>query len=247
MMSVENREDGRRMVPGASRMKVAFFLFLAFIGLAVLVMPIVAAVAPAVADATELDRRVTCMNNVRKIGLAMFQYAGDHDDSFMPLVDAAGKEVPTAYEMPTQPARTGFMVLLHQGYLTTAKVFICPSSVEEVNARFPDDFKNTELKDLRAAFGVGNCSYGWDPTKKHSVDATCAIIADYPPRKLDPEAKGKAANNSDNHLGGGQNVFYNDGHVKWGATPVPDSGDDPDIYLGGKGFEISNTDARIIR
>ena len=35
------------------------------------------------------------------------------------------------------------MVLLHQGYLTTAKVFICPSSVEEVNARFPDDFKNT--------------------------------------------------------------------------------------------------------
>jgi hypothetical protein len=124
-------------------------------------------------------------------------------------------------------------------------VFICPNSKDRINESFPYDFKGASLQELRAAFGDANCSYGWDPTKKHSADATCAIIADKPRAVAGPE--GSAANNSENHGGDGQNVMYNDGHVKWATTPRPDAGDDPDIYTGGPGYETSNTDAKVIR
>ena len=58
---------------------------------------------------------------------------------------------------------------------------------------------------------------------------------------------GTARNNSDNHRKAGQNVFYNDGHTKWMTTSRPDAGDDPDVYLGGPGYEKSTSDAKIIR
>ena len=53
--------------------------------------------------------------------------------------------------------------------------------------------------------------------------------------------------NSDNHGGKGQNIVYNDGHFKCQTTSSPEDGDDPDIYVGGPGYEASYTDARIIR
>ena len=213
-----------------------------------------ALVLPPLTGTPVYARRAACMNNARQIGLAMLQYAADHDDHFMPLVDAEGKECPVVFTKDgepcwdlaalRQPARSGFAVLLKEGYLTTTKVFICPNSKDRMPPyAFPTDFHAANLKDL--ILGENNCSYGWDPTKKHTVDATCAILADKP-RKT-PGAEGTYENNSENHLGEGQNVFYNDGHVKWGTTPRPDAGDDPDIYTGAPGYEKSNTDAKIIR
>jgi type II secretory pathway pseudopilin PulG len=209
---------------------------------------------PALSKAQEAARRASCMNNVRQIGLAMIQYAGDHDDYFMPLVDAEGKIHPVVYEKDgemqwdtaalREPARSGFAVLFKEGYLTTPKVFICPSSRDVMPGEtFPTDFRAADLGKLILA--EHNCSYGWDPTKRHSVDATCAIVADKP--RETPGTEGSADNNSENHNDEGQNVFYNDGHVKWGTTPRPDAGDDPDIYTGAPGYEKSTTDAKIIR
>ncbi len=216
---------------------------------------------PALAKAQESARRTACMNNVRQCGLAMIQYASDHDDSFMDLVDSAGTRIPgvdpTSGTPSTEPARTGFVVLLHDGYLTTPKVFVCTSSKESVNKN-PSftDYKKDALSDLLGEFAEGNCSYGWDVTKKHSVDATCAIVADKPLPSV-TGADGSAANNSPNHggvdsatagvAGDGQNVFYNDGHVKWSADTKPDAGGDKDIFKGDAGYEASNTDAKIVR
>ncbi len=210
---------------------------------------------PALAKAQEAARRASCMNNVRQIGLAMFQYAGDHDDNFMPLPTGSG-DCATNYSGSAVPSgttsRSGFCVLLHDGYLTTTKVFVCPSSKQQVDSSFPTDYKNTQLATLSSDLKDTNCSYGWDPTKKHSVDASCAIVADKP-LSSPPGPAGDIKDNSPNHGGGGtqagegQNVFYNDGHVKWGTSPVPDSGDDKDIYMGDSGYETSNTDAKIIQ
>jgi hypothetical protein len=119
--------------------------------------------------------------------------------------------------------------LLKNGYITTTKVFICPSSKERNasdSSTFPTDYKAAALDKL--ILSDNQCSYGWDVTKKHTVDATCAIIADKP--RPTPGTEGSALNNSANHSDEGQNVFYNDGHVKWGTTPKPDSGSDVDIY-----------------
>jgi len=208
--------------------------------------------------AQEAARRARCMNNVRQIGIAMIQYAGDHDDYFLPLVDAEGKERPVVSEKDGRVtwdtealnlhSRSAFAILLKEGYLTKTQVFICPSSKDEPPPdTFPTDFKAAPLKDL--ILGENNCSYGWDPTKRHTVHAVCAILADKP-RQV-PGTEGTAGNNSENHGGEGQNVFYNDGHVKWGRTPIPDAGDDPDIYTGsaepGKEYWKSTWDAKIIR
>jgi len=196
--------------------------------------------------------RASCMNNARQIGLAMIQYAGDNDDRFPPLVDASGNMVPAVDNegvVSSLPARSAFAVLLKQGYLFTTKVFICRNSPDVMTPdTFPTDFKNAPLKDL--VLKETECSYGWDPTKGHSADATCAIIADKP-RKT-PGAEGTYENNTENHSGEGQNVFYNDGHVKWATpTPKPDAGDDPDVYTGstapGSEYWKSTWDAKIIR
>jgi hypothetical protein len=199
---------------------------------------------PALLKAQEFARRAACMKNIQQIGLAMRQYAGDYDDAFMPLVDENGNTVPTGREiLPTLPARTGFAVLLKHGYLKVPKALVCPSSADKMPA-LADDLMKMSLKDLVPKENA--CSYGWDPTKTHNADGTCAILADKP----EPNANhgpGDQAGNSPNHGKGGQNILYNDGHTRWATTPAPDTPIDTDVYLGGKGYEKSTTDAKIIR
>ncbi|GAJ16356.1 unnamed protein product, partial [marine sediment metagenome] len=94
----------------------------------------------------------------------------------------------------TQDARTAFAVLLKKAYLTTTKVFICPSSFDEVpRFDFPRDFRNADLNEL--ILGDDQCSYGWDPTKRNSANANCALIADRPPGYVSTVFKGTARNN----------------------------------------------------
>jgi hypothetical protein len=208
---------------------------------------------PALAKAQEAARRASCMNNTRQLGLAFIQWAGDHDDNFPPTVAPDGTEIPGLDEngnlnANAQPARTAFAELLKQGYIIKTKVFICPSSKDQTPPdTFPTDFKEARLQDL--ILTESQCSYGWDITKKHSADPVCAILADKP-RKV-PGPEGTAENNSKNHGGEGQNVFYNDGHVKWCTTSKPDAGRDTDIYLEGSDkvnpWPKSAWDAKIIR
>ncbi|HUW55648.1 MAG TPA: hypothetical protein VMZ92_03365 [Planctomycetota bacterium] len=188
------------------------------------------------------------MKCMRQIGLAMLQYAGDHDDAFMSLVDANGNEVPAVAADGTiskEPARSAFAILLKRGYITATIVFVHPMTDDHVPEKSPGNYRNEPLQKLLLA--EDECSFGWDPTKKHSADATCAIIADKPSKDVSMANEGTARNNSDNCRKVGQCVFYNDGHTRWQTTPESDAGDDPDIYTGGPGYEHSNTDAKIVR
>ena len=208
---------------------------------------------PALWKAQEAARRTSCMSNVRQIGLAMQQYSTEWDGRFPPLVDSQGSEVravdPDSGRInTTDPARSAFALLLHKGYLTTTKVFVCPSSddrVADAEQGFPTDFKDAELQEL--ILNEDQCSYGWDPTKSSNANACTALIADKPSDDVSARNEGTEDNNSDNHRKEGQNVWYVDGHVKWATTSQPEAGDDPDIYLGDAGYERSHTDAKIIR
>ena len=83
---------------------------------------------PALSKAQEAARRTACLNNTRQVGLALFQYAGDHDDAFPESLGA----------------------LLKEGYLKNPKVFVCPSSARRAVARgFPEgDFTKIDAAQL---------------------------------------------------------------------------------------------------
>jgi len=258
-MADQNTQPSPTPPPRASSGFPALAITVIATGAVVLILLIMAgSMLVARAKAQEAARRASCMGSICQIRMAMLQYADDHDNRFMPLVDIEGKVCPVVFdrdgaerwdtEVLRQHARSGFALLLKEGYLTTTMVFICPSSGDRMPPdTFPTDFEAAPLKDL--LLGENNCSYGWDPTKKHTADATCAILAEKP-RKT-PGKEGTVANNSQNHNDKGQNISYNDGHVKWATTPKPDAGDDPDIYTGsvepGKEYWKSTWDAKIIR
>ena len=130
---------------------------------------------PALAKSQEAARRASCMNNVRQIGLAMIQYAGDHDDKF--------------------PESLG--ELLQMGYLTTPRVFICPSGKERIPPGFPQDLKNADLAVLNQVEQFG--SYVMVKGITHAAPADFIILHD----------KDGA------HRGEGRNCFHNDGHTRW--------------------------------
>jgi hypothetical protein len=207
--------------------------------------------------------RAYALNDLRQIGLAMIQYATDNDDDFMMLATGEGNEIvpavdPETGEISNLSARHGFAILLKRGYITGYKIFICRSSRDRLPAigegpgQMPVDPHQADL--ARCILPENCCSYGYDITKSHAVSPECAILADKPSdyvvanyASLNPRNMGTRKHNSDNHGGKGQNVYYNDGHVKWATTSAPDDGDDDDIYVGGPGYETSYTDARIIR
>jgi prepilin-type processing-associated H-X9-DG protein len=119
--------------------------------------------------------RAACMNNVRQIGLALRQYADDHKGQYP----------------------DSFAVLLKEGYITSSKVFVCPSSRTRIPEDFPTDFKSADLADL----------------------ARIDEISDYVMvGNLDGNAPAQfilAHDRAPNHDGQGRNVGFMDGHVKW--------------------------------
>jgi hypothetical protein len=132
---------------------------------------------PAVAKAQDSARRASCMGNTRQLGLALIQYAGDHDDAFPPTLG----------------------VLLKDGYLTTTKVFMCPSAARRLPDDFPPgmNFKDADLAVLNKVEELGD--YVFVKGITHAADADAVVLY---------EKDGA-------HGGEGRNVFFNDGHCKW--------------------------------
>lgn len=190
---------------------------------------------PALSKAQESARRASCMNNVRQIELSLIQYAGDYDD-----------EYPSALVDENEAPQRRFARLLKLNYLNAPKVFHCPSADFSTRPD-PDNLDALTMADSTEAsiadvwLSVDWCSYGIDPRVTHTDSAWRAVVADAP----DPEYWGPTASspdppdgksNSANHKHDGQNVAYNDGHVKWGATAADDAGNDPNVYGTNKGI-----------
>ena len=190
----------------------------------------------ALGRAQEAARRSSCLGEVRYIGLAMFQYAAEYGDKFPPAIDA---------DDSNEPAQYRFAYLLKYRYINSGVVFRCPSNRPRARQDLRDlvdeksqpatGWETASLESLaKNLLRDDVCSYGVDPEANHYDGATRALVADRP----DPRYWGTGVNsprsgrgsNSDNHHREGQNIFYNDGHVKWSSTVRDDANVDPNIY-----------------
>ena len=94
----------------------------------------------------------TC--TLRGIGLALFQYAGDHDDKFP----------------------ESFGVLLKEGYVTVPRVFVNPYSGSKVPADFPgyEHLKDADLATLNRVHDFGD--YALARGVSHAEDWDAIVV-----------------------------------------------------------------------
>ncbi len=88
------------------------------------IMAIMAALLfPVFSRAREQARKTSCSNNLKQIGVAVYQYTQDYDDTYFPLQQAVGS---------TNPGDGMTFVTLLQPYIKSAQVFRCPSGSQSV-------------------------------------------------------------------------------------------------------------------
>lgn len=124
---------------------------------------------PALSQAREKARRINCAGNMKQIGLAMRMYSSDYAEKF----PAPGASF------------SGLELLRKNDYLTTYKVYICPSTTQDPQTG-------------TAALNAGTCSYLYNASESED---TCGT------------ATGLSRDANGNHTKFG-NVLFGDGHVK---------------------------------
>ena len=186
---------------------------------------------PALSKAQESARRAACLSNIRQVMLAMIQYAGEYDDDYPDEIEG---------ETDAAPQRR-FAKLLKYGYLSAAKVFKCPSASYD-DRPDQDDLDEDSISESSegsiADVLLTNdwCSYGIDVDVNNTHGSSRAVLADKPHSDHwgaganSPEAGDDDTSNSENHRGDGQNIAYNDCHVKWSPTCKDDAGIDPNVF-----------------
>ena len=131
---------------------------------------------PALSQAREKARRINCSGNLKQIGLALRMYSGDYDEWFPAGSDASSAASTLA----------GLAFLLQQDYLTTTKVYTCPSTTTDEANSGATVMYSTQL------------DYEYSGNKTEDTAGT---------------ATGIVRDKNANHTKYG-NVLFGDGHVK---------------------------------
>jgi type II secretory pathway pseudopilin PulG len=117
---------------------------------------------PALAQAKEKARRISCLNNVKQVALAMMMYVDDNDGHYPPRFPdpAAGPA------FPCKPCRTVDWRIYVTNYLSTstnitngASAFVCPSDQGIPPAIAADPYNSTTPRPRRFAdfYGASYC------------------------------------------------------------------------------------------
>jgi len=138
-----------------------------------------------------------CLHNIRMLGLSLIQYAVDHEGR---LPDSFGD-------------------LLKQGYLTTTRCFICPSSSAKVPADFPWDYKSADVKVLSTADNWSSYAIVKGVTLEGKLKLV--ILYEKTPAHLYREVRHLASSWWGRRFGKfpddtpGRFCAFSDGHVEW--------------------------------
>jgi len=206
-----------KIVHGRLRARVDGFTLIELLIVVAIIAILMSLLIPVVSNAREAGRKVDCANNLRQIGVAYFNYMGDHDGATWT------ENASSAYQMIHKSDGGGWVSsgkLLGQGYLTDPNLFDCPSSSQipgnqvfiKGNISNPHGYWYSDYYHR-----LSNQFYG--PLRLSSVNpANTAIEMD------DPDADEKPWHHSRPWHRSGYNILYFDGGVvlrdvlPWGVS-----------------------------
>ena len=189
---------------------------------------------PALSKARDKARTVSCVNNMKQIGLGQFMYAGDYDDTIcaIELMTSGGWCLRTGFYQRNHKTH-GWKTIPNQmlsGYIgnvdkdstdITAAVnqfFRCPAD----SKHFKKDVDNADTSYIFWLYGAKNWSTGAyltssNGTEQGIIDNRPRVLVsrDNPGRVIMGDFPGGAigGTNTPNHQGG-LNLLYLDGHVE---------------------------------
>ena len=176
-------------------------------------------IIPSTLRVRERARRVKCLNNLREIGKGCTMYSGDFND-YYPSVRAPGT---------TTSRPLASLALLFDQYVSSNKVFVCPSTSDSCNDLTPGQSFQPHVPTGTGGASTERraCSYAYDDTRGVNTNSDIVIAGDAPPATTG----GGAAGNSDNHFGEGQNVLmYGGDTVLWCPNTKNPMRDTDEIY-----------------
>jgi prepilin-type N-terminal cleavage/methylation domain-containing protein/prepilin-type processing-associated H-X9-DG protein len=88
---------------------------------------------PALAQAREKARQISCVNNLKQLGLAAFMYMDDNNETFCPTSAAYMSDLKTVGD------HDGIWYRLLNQYAKSEPSFVCPSDSSQVAARWSTD------------------------------------------------------------------------------------------------------------
>ena len=120
---------------------------------------------PALNQAREKARRISCTSNLKQIGLSAKMYTGDYkefytcDTNYLPSVTA--DPFPPYFEgyngttIDGSEQESGFNLLVRNDYLTDPGVYICPSTVDRAKKDISYVWLNDWTTPLAMAYNIG--------------------------------------------------------------------------------------------
>lgn len=204
---------GRETAPAAAAMSARWGLHDVLVAASVLAAACLL-FFPAVSQSRYYAQRAGCEDNLRVVSRALVQYADRHGD-FFPKVPVEGKLAAAGIYGPT---------LIEQGFLDEQRRLVCPGSelAREPGFRVPtrDELEAADGDELKRLLRQAGGSYGYvlgyvedgrylGP--RNQARTRFALVSDEP-------CSVARDHKSPNHGRCGQNVLFEDGHVRYLST-----------------------------
>lgn len=168
---------------------------------------------PALSNARENARRTACMNNLKQMGLAFAMFAADNYEKYPALEDDMISCVTAPYGGPN----VGGHQRIYPDYINNPVTFWCPSSIRQhVNKLTNPGTDPTSIINTSTHLGcfddgstIKSYSFVWGLAVANSATTPIPVASD--------NDSYSSSTRTGNHLGGGANVLYLDGSVRWVA------------------------------